>query len=216
MKRALWSICLALALIVAGCRPIPGQSYGEIREEIWLAPLDVWQVKIIWVLNPSERASVFAEIDSHVGQRCQSANVQGLYCRLRHQDTLEGGVVTTITVVGRGLGELNLAAFDGQALLTRDESGHIILKASPPVRQLRYYGLTLHTGPIIESNAGRQTLFTAIWENPDSLWIRSWSLNPAGLILAAFIVYPIYAWAGAIVLMALLVLALRRRRRRWR
>lgn len=214
MRRAILGICLVLLLILTGCES-SSKTYGEIREEIWLTTFDVWQAKITWVLNPSERASVLAEINPAVEQKCQSANQWGIRCWLRQQETLEGGIVTVITAVGRGLEDLNLASFDGKALLTRDENGHVLLKASPPVGGLRYYSLTLHAGPIIESNANQQTMFTAIWENPGTVWIKTRNWNPVGLILVAFTVYPVFVWVGIAVLIALIVVAIVLRRRRW-
>lgn len=212
MKRAIIGICLALLLSLTGCENV--KSYGEIREEIWLAPFDIWQVQIIWALDPSEKATVFREIGPSVALKCQSARQGGIYCRLRQQETLDGGVVVVITVAGRGLRDLNLAAFDGKALLTRDEKGHVLLKVSPPVRQLRYYSLTLHTGPIVESNADQQTSFTAIWENPDTVWIKTRNLSPLGLIIVVFTVHHVAVWIGIIVLTGLIVLTVILRRRR--
>ncbi|MEM3647251.1 MAG: hypothetical protein QW334_03800 [Thermofilum sp.] len=213
MRRAILGICLVLLLILTGCESA-SKSYGEIREEIWLTIFDVWQAKIIWVLNPSERASVLAEINPAVEQKCQSANQWGIRCQLRQQETLEGGMITVITVVGRGLEDLNLVSFDGKALLTRDENGYVLLKASPPVGGLRYYSLILHAGPIIESNANQQTSFTAIWENPSTIWVKTRNWNPVGLILVAFTVYPVVVLAGVAILIVLIVLAIVLRRRR--
>lgn len=208
MKRTVFGICsLVVACLLVGC------TSGELREEIWLTTLDVWQVRIVWVFDQSEQSALTA-ISPEIDQRCQKAPEWGIRCWWKQQETLEGGTVIVITAMGRGLRNLNLAAFDGKALLTRDENGLIWLKASPPVEKLRYYSLTLHVGPIIESNADQQTSFTAIWENPSTIWIKTRNWNPVGLIMIAFTAYPVFVSVGIAVLIAIIALAILLRRRR--
>jgi hypothetical protein len=214
MGRMILGICLlVIACLLVGCEP--DKTYGELREEIWLSPFDIWQLRIHWVFNATERNLVFPDIRSSIEKRCQSANEWGIRCWYKQQETLEGGVIVGINAVGSGLQSLNIAAFDGKALLVRDEKGYVLLEVSPPVERLRYYGLTLHSGPIAESNANQQTKFTAIWKNPQVVRIKTLNWNPLGLILIVFTIYPLFTYGGLIALIVLIVLGVLLHKRRY-
>lgn len=165
MKQFVFSSVLILFVyfLVAGCTPAPYFTYGELREEIWIAPFDYWYVKMVWTFNRSETDNVFPQIETYVAEKCRQAPVTGVSCKFVKQRNMDGGITLLIESTGQGLDFLNLAAFDGKANVQRDAKAHVLIDASFPVPNLRYYSLSFHGGPIIQSNATKQELFFALW-----------------------------------------------------
>ncbi len=86
---------------------------------------------------------------------------------------------------GQGLDKLNGATFDGEANLTKDDSGHIHLVWTPTsMAMLRSYTLTIHGGEIISSNANEEADGSATWHNPSRVQVE---LTKGGIPIAAIL-----------------------------
>lgn len=204
---------LFISFMMAGCTPFPGvYTFGELREEVWLAPFDYWYSKIIWSFDDYEADTVVPEIEPSVLEKCKQALNSGVLCELVKQPTMDGGVTLLIETSGRGLEFLNLAVFDGRANVYRDSKGKVLIILSTPVRGLRYYSLSIHSGPIIESNATKQETFLAIWENPQKIQLETMTLYPVSLV-PVIISRPLYLSIVLLIIMALLLIGLKIRKR---
>ncbi len=82
------------------------------------------------------------------------------------QERKDPNMVYHFTASGEGWENLNKVAFEGRAVITRD-NGRVSIKYSiPPMGDMMISSLTLHAGEIISSNADEQTATTAIWHRP--------------------------------------------------
>ncbi len=186
------------------------RTFGEVREEVWLSPFNFWNVKHVWVFNAQETRDVLPYVIHDIDSRCQSFNREKMQkCQWKQHATLSGGSVVIIEVTGRGLDELNIAAFDGRALIIR-EDGYVTINLAVPIDYLRYYSLTLYAGPIVSSNANRSSLISANWENPQAIEAKIINGNLLGLLIVSWRLSQIFTVVIAALIVAIILFLLRR------
>ena len=132
------------------------------KGERWQTIMEVYLLPATVSMMGGE-AGLEAEMETSMPE-VESEEVEFSWEKERHED---GGVTYRFTMKGEGWDNLNEGVFDGQATITRDESGQV---------HLSYYTmgdigftrtvLRLRGGKIISSNADRIEGDTAVWIDP--------------------------------------------------
>lgn len=160
---------VVLVLLLSGC------SGGAVTEEIWLNSGERWKVDLTLSLTSSERSMLDGAFDQEDDwdKLVEDAEAEGVSIDWRQREDPGGGVTYIVSAEGQGLDKLNGASFDGEASLTKDDSGHIHLTWIPTsMAMLRSYALTIHGGEIISSNANEETESSATWYNPSRVQVE--------------------------------------------
>lgn len=89
----------------------------------------------------------------------------GVEIAWRHKRVGEN-MVYHFTASGEGWENLNEVAFDGRAVITRENGKASFSYSILPLAEVMITSLTLHAGKIISSNADVETATSAIWHKP--------------------------------------------------
>ncbi len=178
---------LSIALIFAFLLPLTAcgsagstdttVTVGELNQEIWVYKWDYWKAVIIWSFDSSEWQLIGNGIDWQVLLKTLQAEDRGVMAKLQKQNTPNGNVIYIIELVGRGMDELNLQAFNGNAVFDQQNGQwHLLMSgqplANPKSYHLRSYQLTIHGGDIISANTISYANGMAQWVDPDSVEMR--------------------------------------------
>jgi hypothetical protein len=163
-RRFLGLLAIAALLLLAGC--------GTMDTEVTFYQGERWQTIMEVYLLPATvsmmggEAGLEAEMERSMPE-VEDEKVEFSWEKERHED---GGVTYRFTMKGEDWDQLNEVIFDGQATITKDESGQV---------HLSYYTmgnigfartvLRLRGGKIISSNADRVEGDTAIWIDPSQV-----------------------------------------------
>jgi hypothetical protein len=147
-------------LLLSGCG-------GALTEEIWLRSGERWEIQATVSLGQSEYAMFGSDLEEGFAELEQGAPAKGVSVDWSRREDSDGRVTYTIRMEGQGLDKLNEVAFEGDATISKDASGHIHLTWLPAsMSALGIYTLTIHGGSIISNNADEETSSSATWHNP--------------------------------------------------
>jgi hypothetical protein len=153
---------LLLAVLLAAC------SGGEVTEEIWLQGNERWKVNLTLTLNAAELQTVGDTFESGWDELVAQADAEGISIDWSQREESDGSVSYLVNMRGQGWDSLNEASFDGDAMIRKDEAGHVHIawNAASTTALVRDYTLTIHGGKIVSSNASSTTNNSATWRKP--------------------------------------------------